>query len=165
MASIAYITEKVWTEHREFLLKDLESFKKTLYILIKQFNCLSYGYKQIIFHKLKDEEKKILIEYIEKCDFYIEHSQIIHFRITIEDPYRLMFKEISTQTEASFETVEDPEYIFHCNTLKMRNDLIIFYDNNYKINGNEQSTMTRFNKLNEYFMKCTLDQIKASGDY
>jgi hypothetical protein len=138
MASIAYITEKVWTEHREFLLKDLESFKKTLYILI---------------------------EYIEKCDFYIEHSQIIHFRITIEDPYRLMFKEISTQTEASFETVEDPEYIFHCNTLKMRNDLIIFYDNNYKINGNEQSTMTRFNRLNEYFMKCTLDQIKASGDY
>ena len=163
MASIAYITEKVWIEHRDILLKDLESFKKRLYILLKKFNCLSYGYKQIIIHKLKDEEKKILIGYIESCDFYIEHSQIIHFRITIEDPYRLMFKEVSTQTEASFEIIEDPEYIFHCNTLKIRNGIIIFYSNEYR--DIPEGTMTRFNKLNEYFMECTLDQLKGSGDY
>jgi hypothetical protein len=163
MASIAYITEKVWSEHREFLLKDLESFKKTLYLLIKQFNCLSYGYKQIIFHKLNDQEKMILIKYIESCDFYIEHSQIIHFRITIEDPYRLMFNEIGTQTNLPFEIVENEEYIFHCNTLKIRNGIIIFYSNEYR--DIPEGTMTYFNKINDFYMQCTIDQLKAAGDY
>ena len=69
----------------------------------------------------------------------------------------------SFSTCTQFEIVENEEYIFHCNTLKIRNGIIIFYSNEYR--DIPEGTMTYFNKINDFYMQCTIDQLKAAGDY
>ncbi len=71
--------------------------------------------------------------------------------------------EIATQTDGTFEIVEDSEYIFYSNTLKIRESAVIFYCYGYR--EPQTGTMTQYNRVNEDHLNSIIDQLKMAGDF
>jgi hypothetical protein len=76
---------------------------------------------------------------------------------------------MESQTIEKFTINENSNYLEFTNNLKIctlsdKKVLIIFYVNDYKVTGNDQSTQTEYNSYNDTMMGWTLDDLRACGD-
>ena len=77
-----------------------------------------------------------------------------------------------TQTEGTYDVVEDPTYICYMSSIRIRENICIFFNGESYNNittttttTTDKHTMTQYNSENDMFMDMFIAQLKSAGDF